>query len=335
MSGNALNPRIGVVGAGAFGTALACVMADADTPVLLFGRDAARMDAINATRLNPRLPGVDLPAAVRPVSDLAALSGCQVLLMATPSAAQAATAGALRDAIGPECDLVMCAKGINQETGTLITQALADAAPGHRLHVLSGPGFAADIAKGLPTAMTLASQTLEEAEAMAATLSRRTFRLYASLDMTGVQYCGALKNVFAIAAGIVIGAGLGESARAALIARGLAELTRFLAATGGLPETAAGLAGLGDLVLTATSLQSRNCRFGMAIGRGEPLDALSAPGQPLVEGVAAAVAASRAAHAAGIEMPVTDAVAAIVTGRLDVDSAVDALLSRPLRIETD
>ncbi|MAY62748.1 MAG: glycerol-3-phosphate dehydrogenase [Rhizobiales bacterium] len=325
---------IGIVGAGAFGTALACVLADGEVPVKLYGRDPDVMARMAESRINPRLPSVTLPGGVEPVPDEATLSGHDTVLFAVPSSAQAETASRLAPHLAKDAAVVMCAKGLDRETGHTITDALADRLPGNRLAVLSGPGFAADIAAGLPTAMTLAARMQEDADRIAARLSRKAFRLYASDDMVGVQLGGALKNVLAIASGIVIGAGLGESARAALIARGLAEMTRFVVANGGRPETAAGLSGLGDLVLTATSAQSRNYRFGLAVGGGQSPAELAGEGQPLVEGAGAAITAARAAAALHVPMPVTDAVAAVVTGKADVATVVDRLLSRPLRSET-
>lgn len=324
---------IGILGAGAFGTALAAVIAGNGAGVALYGRDADAIDSIAARRINPRLPAITLPESVAATTELSGAARHDVILLVVPSAAQVEAARGVAGILKPGAAIVMCAKGLDRASGMPITEALAEALPGHPLHVLSGPGFAADIATGLPTAMTLASANLAGAERMAAVLSRKTFRLYASADMVGVQLSGALKNVLAIAAGIVIGAGLGESARAALIARGLAEMTRYVAAFGGQAETAAGLSGLGDLVLTATSAQSRNYRFGLAVGEGERPDMIVARG-PLVEGAAAAIAAGQAAATRGISMPVTDAVAGIVTGKTDVAAAVDRLLSRPLKTET-
>ena len=324
---------IGILGAGAFGTALAAVIAGNGAGVALYGRDAEAIDSIATRRINPRLPAITLPESVAATTDFSGIAGHDVILLVVPSAAQVEAARGVASLLKPGAAIVMCAKGLDKASGMPITEGLAAALPGHLLHVLSGPGFAADIATGLPTAMTLASDDLAGAERMAAILSRKTFRLYASADMVGVQLSGALKNVLAIAAGIVIGAGLGESARAALIARGLAEMTRYVAAFGGQPETAAGLSGLGDLVLTATSAQSRNYRFGLAVGEGGRPDTTVARG-PLVEGAAAAVAASQAAAGRGISMPVTDAVAGIVTGKTDVAAAVHSLLSRPLKTET-
>lgn len=325
---------IGIVGAGAFGTALACVLADRKAPVTLYGRDPELMAEMAASRINPRLSSVTLPEGLVPSADDSTIHTHDTVLFVVPSSAQAETATRLAPHLAPEAAIVMCAKGLDRETGHTITDALADRLPGHVISVLSGPGFAADIASGLPTAMTLAANDQTDADRIAATLSRKAFRLYASDDMTGVQLGGALKNVLAIASGIVIGAGLGESARAALIARGLAELTRFVVANGGRPETAAGLSGLGDLVLTATSAQSRNYRFGLAVGGGQSPSELSGEGQPLVEGANAAVTAAKAAAALHVPMPVTEAVAAVVSGQADVATVVDRLLSRPLRSET-
>jgi glycerol-3-phosphate dehydrogenase (NAD(P)+) len=202
--------------------------------------------------------------------------------------------------------------------------------PDHPVGVLSGPGFAADIAKGLPTAMAIAAADMQVAERLAQAISGRTFRLYASADRIGVQLGGALKNVLAIACGIVEGAGIGDSARAALIARGLAEMSRFIVAKGGNADTARGLSGLGDLVLTATSHQSRNLRFGIALGRGEKVD--PSHGE-LVEGAFAAAVASRLAEELGVEMPITDAVSAIIDGRLGIPEAIEQLMTRPITTE--
>lgn len=334
MSAISLDKSIGIVGAGAFGTALACVIGANGTATKLYGRNSEAMAQMQASHNNPRLPEISLPASVLPRSELASISEHDYLLLVVPSSAQVGMAKELFNLIKPDCTIVMCAKGLDKATGGTITRRLVDILPGRAIAVLSGPGFAADIAAGLPTAMTLAASDLPTAETTAGILSRKTFRLYASDDVTGVQIGGALKNVLAIAAGIVMGARLGESARAALIARGLAELTRFVTASGGKPETAAGLSGLGDLVLTATSVQSRNYQFGIALGEGADVSSLIGEGRPLVEGAAAAITAKSAASALSVPMPITDAVAAIVSGRADVATLIDRLLSRPLRNET-
>lgn len=324
-----------IVGAGAFGTALASVIAKASpAPVVLLSRNADTVDRIFQTRRNERsLPGVDLPEHVHPTIEPTHLRQARHVLLAVPAQSQRETAERLAAYLAPDAELVICAKGIEQATGRFLSEAVAEAAPGHPVSCLSGPGFAADIAAGLPTAMTLAADDLARAEATAAALSGAQFRLYASDDPIGVQAGGALKNVLAIACGIVEGAGLGQSARAALIARGLAELARFSVAAGGRAETTSGLSGLGDLVLTGTSRQSRNYRFGEALGRGQPLADLIAPGAPLSEGAYTATIAALRAETFGISMPITQAVALILSGRLDVPRAIEALMRRPLKAE--
>jgi len=334
MNSEISDASIGIVGAGAFGTALACVVGANGTATALYGRNSEAMAHMRASRVNPRLPKIPLPASVEPKSDFNSISGHDYLLLVVPSSAQIEIAKELASRIKTGCTIVMCAKGLDKTTGGTITQRLAKVLPEHPIAVLSGPGFAADIALGLPTAMTLAASNLSVAETTTRILSRKAFRLYASDDVTGVQIGGALKNVLAIASGIVMGARLGESARAALIARGLAELTRFVTASGGKQETAAGLSGLGDLVLTATSKQSRNYQFGISLGEGAVVSELIGEGRPLVEGAAAAITAKFAASALSVPMPITDAVAAIVSGTADVATLSDRLLSRPLRNET-
>ncbi len=336
MSGRAVPTSVAIVGAGAFGTALAIVIAkERPAPLILLSRDADTVDRILKTRRNERsLPGMDLPESVHPTTDPGSLRQARHVLLAVPAQSQSETAARVAPHLAPEAELVICAKGIEQATGRFLSEAVAEAAPGHPISCLSGPGFAADIARGLPTAMTLAADDLARAEATAAALSGAQFRLYASDDPIGVQTGGALKNVLAIACGIVEGAGLGQSARAALIARGLAELSRFAVAAGGRAETTSGLSGLGDLVLTGTSEQSRNYRFGVSLGWGRPLSDLIAPGAPLSEGAYTATVAASRAETFRISMPITQAVALILAGRLDVPQAIEALMSRPLTTET-
>lgn len=327
---------IAVVGAGAFGTALAAVVVrSTDHTVPLLARDTASAEAIARTRRNERyLPGIDLPEAVEATTDARVLLEAPIVLFAMPSQAQRAAARALAGFLRPDATIVICAKGLEKTTGRLLSDVVFEELAGaRRVAILSGPGFAVDIASGLPTAMTLAAGTLPEAETLAAALSGATFRLYASDDLTGVQIGGALKNVLAIGSGIVEGAGLGESARAALIARGVAELTRFAVAHGARPETMAGLAGLGDLVLTATSRQSRNLRFGIALGRGEKATDLLGPNASLAEGAYTADVAAAIARERGIPMPITDAVSDIIDGRMTVADALKALMERPLTTE--
>jgi glycerol-3-phosphate dehydrogenase (NAD(P)+) len=276
------------------------------------------------------LPGIELPEALEFSAEADAISDADIVLFAMPSQAQADAARQYAPYLAKDAVIVTCAKGIEKTTGNLLTDMLAGALPGHAIAVLSGPGFAADIAKGLPTAMVVAAENAEIAERLAQAISGRTFRLYPSSDRIGVQLGGALKNVLAIACGIVEGAGIGDSARAALIARGLAEMSRFVAAKGGQADTVSGLSGLGDLVLTATSHQSRNLRFGIALGRGETRD--PSHGE-LVEGAFAAAVVSRLAKSLSIDMPVTDAVSAIIEGKLGIADAIDQLMTRPITTE--
>lgn len=324
--------RIAVIGAGAFGTALASVIASSGRgAVTLLGRDAALMADLAANRVHEAaLPGIRLADTLAFSADSEVLGDARTVLFVMPSQAQAEAARCYGPHLASGATIVTCAKGIDRVSARLLTEVIEAELPGHPVAVLSGPGFAADIARGLPTAMALAAADLDEAGRLARLLSGPTFRLYASADRTGVQLGGALKNVLAIACGIVEGAGLGESARAALIARGLAEMARFVAAMGGTAETVMGLSGLGDLVLTGTSHQSRNLRFGISLGRGEPMDFSRGA---LVEGAFAAAVAARLAEGRGVLMPVTDAVAAIIDGRLDIPAAIEALMSRPITTE--
>ena len=321
-----------VFGSGAFGTALACVLAQqGKARITLLGRNPVLMQELAETREHKTaLPGIDLPASLAFSSDTGVLQSAKTVLFAMPSQQQAAAAEICKPYLASKSRVVVCAKGIDRQSGQLLTTILDDILPDQTVAVLSGPGFAADIAKGLPTAMVVAAHDISIAEELAQELSTKSFRLYASEDRIGVQLCGAMKNVLAIACGIVEGAGLGESARAALIARGLAEMTRLVVAEGGLGETVPGLSGLGDLVLTGTSHQSRNLRFGLALGKGEPRTA-----KELVEGAFAASTAARRARDLNIDLPVTFAVADMIDGTLDVASALQSLMSRPIKQEME
>ncbi len=324
-------PKIAVVGAGAFGTALASVAAASGGDVVLIGRNADAVEAMRGSRSNDKvLPGIDLPEALAFSADAEAVQGAEIVLFAMPSQAQRQAARDLASRLAPGTAVVICAKGMEKGTGRLLTEVLEEELPGREIAVLSGPGFAADIARGLPTAMVIAARTAEIGATLAQALSGPTFRLYPSTDRIGVQLGGALKNVLAIACGIVEGAGLGDSARAALISRGLAELFRFVEAHGGEGITVTGLSGLGDLVLTGTSHQSRNLRFGIALGRDGNAAGWSGD---LVEGAFAASVASGVAMDRGIDMPITDAVARIIDGTLDVKTAIGQLMTRPITQE--
>ncbi|MBB3658840.1 glycerol-3-phosphate dehydrogenase (NAD(P)+) [Rhizobium sp. BK650] len=327
-----MSERIAVVGSGAFGTALAAVVAlTGRNSAILVGRDPVLIEDLKAERLHDAvLPGITLPETLEFSAEADAIGDADIVLFAMPSQAQADAARQYGPYLSKDAIVVTCAKGMERQTGALLTDMLERELPNHPVGVLSGPGFAADIAKGLPTAMAIAATDMHVAELLAQAISGRTFRLYASADPIGVQLGGALKNVLAIACGIVEGAGIGDSARAALIARGLAEMSRFIVAKGGNADTARGLSGLGDLVLTATSHQSRNLRFGIALGRGEKAD--PSRGE-LVEGAFAAAVASRLAEELGVEMPITDAVSAIIEGRLGISEAIEQLMTRPITTE--
>ena len=310
---------IAVLGAGAFGTALAVALS-ANGPVALWGRD------VGFGRENPRLPGVTLPDAVTLTDDLdAALA--PVVLLAIPAQALAAFLAEHAPALDGRA-VVSCAKGIDLSTGRSPAGLIAQACPAAIPAVLTGPSFAADIARGLPTALTLACADAATGRRLQHALSTPALRLYRTEDVAGAELGGALKNVIAIAAGAAIGAGFGDSARAAIVTRGFAEMTRLAVSMGAQPETLAGLSGLGDLILTTTSDQSRNFRFGLSLGRGEPFGA-----GITVEGAATARAVVALAARKGIEMPISTQVAALAEGRRGVEEAVEALLARPLKEE--
>ena len=321
---------IGVAGAGAWGVALANAAKAAGREVVLWGRDARRMRTLEATRLTDKLPGAKLTAGVRSTADLGELAGCDAILVATP--AQSTREAATRLAAVPgSAALVACAKGIERGTHAFMTQVLEEAAPGRAAAILSGPSFAADVASGLPTAVTLASADEGLARGLCEALRGPSLRLYHSTDVRGVEIGGAAKNVLAIACGVAAGRGLGASAGAALIARGFAELRRFDEAFGARASTLMGLAGLGDLVLTCSSPQSRNFAFGQALGQGATI--ADAGRGRLAEGVFTALALIEMARERGVDMPIANCVEGLIEGSLDIAGAVDALLGRPQKGE--
>jgi len=324
-------PNIGVVGAGAWGIALANVAVSAGRKVVLWGRDAEAMQQLAATRSSPRLAGVKLGATILATSENSALGECDAVLFVVPAQATREVARRLAGEMRPSAPLIACAKGIELGSGQFMTEILSQAAPGRRTAILSGPSFAADVAAGLPTAVTLASADESFARALCDALQGATFRLYHSNDVRGVEIGGAAKNVLAIACGISSGLGLGPSAGAALIARGFAELSRFGAAYGARPATLMGLSGLGDLVLTCSSAQSRNFALGLALGRGQPI-AQAITGK-LAEGATTAAALVQMANARSVDMPISASVEAVLAGQLSPRAAVAALLSRPTRSE--
>jgi len=322
--------KIGVVGAGAWGTALANAAARAGRDVVLWGRDEAAMAAMATSRVNaPHLPGVELASSVSPSTSLHSLHSCGAVLLVVPAQASRQVAMDLAPHLKEGIPLVACAKGIERGTSLFMTQVIHEACPHAIPAILSGPSFAIDVAAGLPTAVTLAAQDLDVAEALASALGSGSFRLYHSDDVRGVEIGGAAKNVLAIAAGIVGGRELGASAAAALIARGFAELTRFGRAFGAQAETLTGLSGLGDLILTCSTAQSRNYALGLSIGKDEGFNA----GGKLAEGALTAGVLVEMADRHNIEMPIAHAVEAVLTSRWSVDQAIGALLSRPQKAE--
>lgn len=324
--------RISVMGAGAWGTALANAAALAGCDVKLWGRDAAEMQAMVTSRENTkRLPGVKLHERVTPVTSLADATDADALLLAVPAQTIRAVTQDLVGFIKAGLPLIITAKGIERESGLFLSDIVRAVLPDAVPCVLSGPSFADDVARGLPTAVVLATENDALAQNLAQALSSPRFRVYHGTDVRGVEIGGAAKNVLAIAAGIVEGCGLGESAQAALTARGFAELQRFASAFGGKPETLMGLSGLGDLILTCGSLKSRNFAFGHDLGRG--IAVAEAGGGKLAEGVFTAHILVTMARARGIAMPIAEAVDAVLAGTMSVATAVDALMTRPLKAE--
>ena len=322
---------VSVIGGGAWGTALAQAAAIAGREVFLVVRDAAQADEINTRRTNARYLGNQLlHAAIAATSEAI---DADIVILAVPAQSSRAALGALDPALLAGKPVILSAKGL--ETGTLDRQSdiLSDMAPGAVPYVLSGPSFAADVAAGRPTAVTLAGDDAEATSLLAAALAGPSFRPYAADDRIGVEIAGALKNVYALACGAVEGAGLGASARSALIARAFAEMSRMVSAMGGSASTLTGLAGLGDLTLTCTSPQSRNYQFGMALGRGEPVEVILASGAKLAEGVATAPVADALAKDLDVDAPLIAAVQAVLSGQANIASVVAGLMARPLKRE--
>ncbi len=323
--------RIGVIGAGAWGTALAQLAATDGEPVLLWARETEVINAVNLAHENRMfLPGIALSPSIEATTDLGRMDSCDALLVVAP--AQYLARVLARTPVGPR-PLVLCAKGIEASTGRLMSEVASTLHPRAPIAVLSGPTFAAEVAAGQPTAITLASSDEATGRALIQRLARPHFRPYASDDVIGAEIGGAVKNVIAIACGVVAGLGLGENARAALIARGFAEMTRFGVARGGRADTMAGLSGLGDLVLTCSSTQSRNFTLGKALGEGQSADTLIGVGISVAEGAFTAPVLAREAYRLGVDMPVVDAVRALIEDGREADAVVAALLARPLRGE--
>lgn len=332
IMGQKKNLQIAVLGSGAWGTALACVMARNGNDTILWGRDADTLKEIRTGHTNNKyLPGISLPTTITTNTDIAdALHKTDLVLLVTPAQTIKSVSETICEIIDPKTPIVVCAKGIDRQSGSLPAEILAQQLNGNPVAALSGPSFASDVANNLPTAVTLASADKKTSVALAAQLSGPAFRVYASGDIKGVELGGALKNVIALAIGVCRGMKLGASAEAALIARGFAELNRLAIALGAKPETMMGLSGLGDLVLTCSSPQSRNFSYGIALGRGENTSSL-----PLAEGALTAAIAADLATRNAVDCPIIKTVVTLLNGSITAREAVTSLLSRPLKIESE
>ncbi|MDE2167058.1 MAG: NAD(P)-dependent glycerol-3-phosphate dehydrogenase [Alphaproteobacteria bacterium] len=324
----------GIIGGGAWGTALAQVLRRAGHDVALWAREAEVVAAINDSGENaPFLPGVKLAAGIRATGDLSVAARADAVLLATPAQHLREIATRLAPHLAVGAPLVLCTKGIEENSGALMSEVAAAVAPRAPLAVLSGPTFAQEVAHGLPTAVTLAATDAALGAKLVAALGGRSFRPYLSADPVGAQVGGAVKNVLAIACGIVMGKRFGDNARAALITRGLAEMVRLAVAKGGRAETLMGLSGLGDLTLTCTGLQSRNLSLGVALGQGQALQSILVARRSVAEGVTSSGACVALAKQLGIEMPIAQAVDAILHKGAAVDREIEALLARPFKAE--
>ncbi len=326
--------RIGIIGAGAWGTALAMVVRRAGRQVVLWAREPEVAAAVNGDHMNPLfLPGVELDGAIRATCEPGEASDAEAVLLAAPAQHLRQVATGLAGDWKAGVPAVICAKGIERDTASLMSEVLGEVLPQAPVAVLSGPTFAAEVARDLPAAVTLAAADDGLGAALSEALGNPRFRIYRTDDVIGAQLGGAVKNVLAIACGIVEGRNLGDNARAALITRGLAELARLGAAKGARPETLMGLCGLGDLTLTCNAIQSRNFSLGVELGEGAALDDIVAGRASVAEGVFSAAAVTDLARGLGVEMPICLAVDGILNHFADIDSTIAGLLKRPLRPE--
>jgi glycerol-3-phosphate dehydrogenase (NAD(P)+) len=327
--------KIGIIGAGAWGTALAQTMANEERPILLWAREREVVESVNARHENALfLPGIKLHRSIAATDSLSATSGCDLLLIVTPAQHVRATLIGLKGEIAQGLPVVICAKGIEMKTGLLLSQVADEETPNATLAVLTGPTFASEIARGLPSAVTIAAKDKETAERIRDAVASKTLRPYATDDLLGAQIGGAVKNVIAIAAGIISGKKLGDSARAALITRGLAEMGRLASAMGAKRETLMGMCGVGDMVLTCSSMQSRNYSLGAQLGEGRPLKEILSERNSVTEGVHTAEALGTMAKKHAVEMPICDGVYQCLSESADIAAVIEALLDRPLKKET-
>ena len=328
-------PKRGVLGGGAWGTALASVMArHTSGPVSLWAREGETVAAINTTHINEQfLPGIELPEAILATDDLAALATCDIILMVVPAQFARSVLAELALLMKADASLVLCAKGIEQESLKLMSDVAGEFIDTRQIAVLSGPSFAADVARGLPTAVTLACADETRGMYLCQEIGAAAFRPYYTDDVIGAEIGGALKNVLAIACGIVAGKALGESARAAVTARGFAEMGRLGTALGARPETLGGLSGLGDLILTCSSDMSRNFSLGRALGEGKTVEEVLGARSSVSEGAMSAQAVARLARTHQLDMPICSAIDAVISGRQNIDEAIGELLARPFTAE--
>lgn len=328
--------KIGVIGAGAWGTALAAMARRAGRDVVLWAREDEVVESINSRHVNEVfLPDVPLDPAIRATQDYAETVAADLVLLVAPAQHLRSVCGDLAEHWQNGVPAVICAKGIERGTNALMTQVIVEALPAAPPMVLSGPTFAKEVAAGLPTAVTLAAENTALAEEAAAAIGTATFRPYLSSDLVGSAIGGAVKNVLAIACGLVDGKGLGDNARAALITRGLVEVVRLALSLGGQSQTLMGLCGLGDLLLTATSMQSRNYSLGAALGQGRTLDEVLGERRAVTEGVYTAEAVVALAQTQGVDMPICRAMDQILNQGVEVDAAIAELLDRPIKEELD
>jgi glycerol-3-phosphate dehydrogenase (NAD(P)+) len=327
--------RVTVIGGGAFGTALACVARRKGAETTLWARSGALVESINSGAGNPDyLPDIKLEPGIRATTDIdEAVARADAILLVTPAQFLRGVVEQFADDLDPTTPLVICAKGVERGRNLLMTEVLSEAVPGNPIAVLSGPTFAAEVARGLPTAVTLASTDSHVVSRLSTMFGSAIFRPYLSTDVTGAEICGAVKNVLAIACGILRGRDMGDNARAALITRGVAEISRLGAAKGAHPTTIMGLSGLGDLTLTCNAMQSRNFSLGAALGGGQTLAQILASRRSVAEGVASAESVVALAQSLGVEMPICEAVDQIVTHGADIDETIAGLLARPFRTE--
>jgi glycerol-3-phosphate dehydrogenase (NAD(P)+) len=326
--------KIGIAGAGAWGTALAATARRAGRDVVIQAHEADVVEAINNNHENSRfLPGIRLDKEIRATTKLEDITACDAVLLVMPAQFLRAATGALAATWREGVAAVICAKGIEQETGALLSEVCADTLPGVAIAVLSGPTFAIEVARGLPTAITLASKNQDQATALAEAIGTPAFRTYRSDDVIGVELGGAIKNVLAIGCGIIKGRNLGDNARAAFITRGLAEIARLASAKGAKPETLVGLSGIGDLTLTCNALQSRNFSLGVALGEGRALDDILKQRSSVSEGVFTASSAVRLAKNLAVDAPLCTAMDQILNHNADIEATIKGLLARPVGAE--